>query len=237
MFWTMDWHHMLYVVLPMMLIGAAAQAWVKLAYSKYSQIKNSKGITGREAAYVVLRTNGIQNVEIEPVEGFLSDHYSSSEKVLRLSPENYNGTSIAAVAVAAHEAGHAVQDARGYAPLVIRNFAVPMANIGSSFGYIAIILGMAMTRNPQNTLSIIGLMLIGAVALFQLINLPVEIDASRRALQVLPGIGILSEEENRGARTMLTAAAFTYVAATIAALWELLYWAMRMGLIGGRSRD
>ena len=234
-FW--DWHHMLYVVVPMMVLGAAAQAWVRLAYSKYSQIRNSKGITGREAAYVVLRTNGITDVEIEQVGGYLSDHYDSSQKVLRLSPENYDGTSIAAVAVAAHEAGHAVQHATGNPPLVIRNIAVPMASVGSSFGYIAIIIGMAMTRNPQNMLSLIGLMLIGAVALFQVINLPVEIDASRRALKVLPGIGILNEEEAKGARTMLTAAAMTYVAATIAALWELLYWAMRMGLIGGRSRN
>jgi Zn-dependent membrane protease YugP len=228
---------MLYVVLPMMVIGVAAQVWVKLAYSKYSQIKNSKGITGREAAYVVLRTNGITDVEIEEVDGFLSDHYSSGEKVLRLSPDNYNGTSIAAVAVAAHEAGHAVQHASGYAPLVIRNIAVPMAGIGSQFGYLAIVIGMWMGHGRVNVISLIGLGLIGCVAFFQLVNLPVEIDASRRALQALPGIGILSEEENRGARTMLTAAAFTYIAATIAALWELLYWAMRMGLIGGRSRD
>ena len=236
MFFHMDWNHLIYVALPMMALALVAQLWLKSAYAKYSQIGNSKGISGQEAAYVVLRQAGITDVRIEEVDGFLSDHYSPREKVLRLSPANYNGTSIAAVGVAAHEAGHAMQDAQHYPLMAIRNIAVPMASIGSSFGYVAIMLGLFMTRNPHNILSLIGLGLIGCVALFQLVNLPVEFDASRRALQVLPSSGILNVEETKGAQVMLTAAAMTYVAATIAALWEVIYWALRLGLIGGGSR-
>jgi Zn-dependent membrane protease YugP len=151
------------------------------------------------------------------VDGWLSDHYSPREKVLRLSPQNYGGSSIAAVGIAAHEAGHAIQHARRYAPLAIRNIAVPVASIGSNFGYLAIILGMAMSHGRGvSTLSLIGLGLIACVALFQIVNLPVEFDASRRALQVLPATGILSPEETLGARNVLFAAAMTYVAATVA---------------------
>lgn len=234
----MDFNHLLYVALPMLALSALAQLWLKSTYSKYSQIHNQKGITGSEAAYVVLRAAGVEGVEIEQVDGFLTDHYSPRERILRLSSENYSGTSIAAVGVAAHEAGHAIQHARHYAPLMLRSVAVPMASIGSSFGYIAIVLGMFMTHNPHNIITMIGLVLLAGVAVFQLINLPVEIDASRRALEVLPGIGILNAEETKGARSMLTAAAMTYVAATIAALWEVIYWAIRLGLIGGgRRRD
>ena len=236
MFWHMDLNHLLFVALPMLALSMIAQFWLKSTYAKYSQINNAKGITGREAAYVVLRQAGINDVEIEQVSGFLSDHYSPGEKKLRLSPENYNGTSIAAVGVAAHEAGHAMQDAQHYPLMAIRNIAVPMASIGSSFGYVAIVLGLFMTRNPHNIVTLIGLGLIACVAFFQLINLPVEIDASRRALQVLPGSGILNVEETKGAQVMLTAAAMTYVAATIAALWEVIYWCIRLGLIGGGGR-
>jgi Zn-dependent membrane protease YugP len=232
-----DYHHFLYVALPLLAISMLAQLWMKSAYAKYSQIANKKGITGQEAAYVVLKQAGIHDVEIEEVDGFLSDHYSPGEKKLRLSPTNYRGTSIAAVGVAAHEAGHAIQHANNYAPMVLRSIAVPMASIGSNFGYVAIMLGLFMTHNPRNVVTIIGFILLCGVAVFQLINLPVEIDASRRALQVLPGSGMLDTEETKGAQVMLTAAAMTYVAATIAALWEVFYWAMRLGLIGGRRRD
>ena len=235
----LDLHHLLYVTLPLVVIMGLCQLWVKSAYGKYSKIGNRSGVTGAEAAKVILESAGVDGVRIEPVQGWLSDHYSPKEKVLRLSPENYSGTSIAAVGIAAHECGHAIQDAQRYAPLVIRNLAVPAASIGSTFGWIAIVVGATMsTAGQPSIIAWIGLLLLGAVVFFQLINLPVEFDASRRALQVLPATGILTAEENEGARAVLTAAAMTYVAATVAAIAELLYWAWRLGLLGGsNNRD
>ncbi len=227
--------YMLFVALPLLVLTGLAHLWVKAAYAKYSQVGNARGITGAEAARYILNAEGLNDVQVEPVEGWLSDHYSPKERVLRLSPKNFSGTSIAAVGIAAHEAGHAIQHAKHYAPLILRNIAVPMASIGSGFGYLVIVIGVAMSRGhgALNTLTLIGLGLIASVALFQIINLPVEFDASRRALQVLPKLGILTPDENRAARNVLVAAAMTYVAATAAAIAELLYWAWRLGLIGG----
>lgn len=233
-----DPYYFLYVFIPMAVLMGLTQLWVKSAYAKYSRIRTRQGVTGAEAAKVILRASGITDVRVEQVGGFLSDHYSPREKVLRLSPQNYSNTSIAAVGIAAHEAGHAIQDAKKYAPLVIRNLAVPMASIGSSFGWIAIMIGLLISRgNPTNPLVLLGIAGIAAIVVFQLINLPVEFDASRRALQVLPEIGILTPEENHGARAVLTAAAMTYVAATIAAVVQLLYILWRLGLLGGNSRN
>jgi Zn-dependent membrane protease YugP len=238
MFFTLDWHYLLYVAIPMGILMGICQLWVMLAYAKWSQVNNRKGITGAEAAMVILRHAGITDVRVEEVDGWLSDHYAPTEKVLRLSPKNYSGTSIAAVGVAAHEAGHAVQHARAFAPLHLRNIAVPLASIGSQFGYLALIIGFTCMSAKINVLTISGLCLLAFVVFFQLVNLPVEFDASRRALALLPGIGILDAEETAGARKVLTAAAMTYVAATIASLWTLLFWAMRLGLLGGgRSSD
>lgn len=231
--------YILFVALPILALTIGCQLWVKWAYAKYSKVGNREGVTGAEAAQVILRSAGIDDVRVEQVAGFLSDHYSPKEKVLRLSPQNYSGSSIAAVGIAAHEAGHAIQHARRYAPLVIRNAAVPLASIGSSMGYFVIIIGLMMSgsRGALNFVTIAGLLLLAAVVFFQLVNLPVEFDASRRALQVLPETGILSTEETQGARAVLSAAAMTYVAATVAAIAELLYWAWRLGLLGGRSSD
>ncbi|GMV81636.1 MAG: membrane protein [Planctomycetota bacterium] len=236
----LDPHYLIFVGLPLLVITVGAQLMVKFAYSKWSKVANTKGITGAEAAYVILRSAGVNDVKIEQVDGFLSDHYSPSEKVLRLSPENYQGHSIAAVGVAAHEAGHAIQHANSYAPLVVRNFAVPAAGIGSHLGYFALMIGVFMSYQGApalNTFTLLGVIGLAAVALFQIVNLPVEFDASRRALQYLPEIGILSHEENAGARSVLTAAALTYVAGTIAAIWTLLYWLLRLGVIGGNRDD
>ncbi|MBI4600398.1 MAG: zinc metallopeptidase [Planctomycetes bacterium] len=232
--------YLLYVFLPCFGLMLLAQLWVKSAYSTYSRVANRNGVTGAEAAQVILRAAGIHDVRVEPVEGWLSDHYSPREKVLRLSPRNYSGTSIAAVGIAAHEAGHAMQHAQSYGPLVVRNLAVPLASMGSGLGYLVIMIGLAMSTrgNVLNAFTLIGLSLIAAVAFFQLVNLPVELNASRRALEVLPQTGILTLEENRAARNVLLAAAMTYVAATVTAVAELLYWAWRLGLLGGgRSRD
>lgn len=235
-----DLNYLLYVFLPLLALTGLTHLWVKAAYARASQIGNRQGVTGAEAAELILRQAGIFDVRVEPVAGFLSDHYSPREKVLRLSPKNFHESSIAAVGIAAHEAGHAIQHARKYAPLALRNAAVPLASIGSGMGYFVIFIGLLMASrygSPINLFSVLGLCMYGAVAVFQLVNLPVEFDASRRALQVLPQTGILSLEETREARHVLTAAAMTYVAATVAALWELVYWAMRLGIIGGGRSD
>ncbi len=230
-----DMHYLFYVMIPMGALMLLTQLWVKGAYRKYSKIDNRQGVTGAEADKVILRAAGVEGVRVEQVGGFLTDHYSPREKVLRLSPQNYSSSSIAAVGIAAHEAGHAIQHATNYAPLVVRNLAVPMASIGSTFGWIALMIGLFMGHGSLNAFTLIGLALIGAIVVFQLVNLPVEFNASRRALQVLPEIGILTEDENRGARVVLNAAAMTYVAATITVIFQLLYWLWRSGLIGGRS--
>lgn len=231
-FFYLDWAYMLYVALPILGMSLLVQLYLKTTYARYTQVNNRRGISGAQAAREVLRHSGIGNVAVERVGGFLSDHYDPTKRVLRLSPENYDGASLAAVGIAAHEAGHAVQHARNYAPLLLRNLAVPAANIGSSMGYVVIMIGVFMQITP---LAWVGLVLLGAVAIFQLINLPVEFDASRRALTLLPETGILAPDEIPGARKVLFAAALTYVAATIAAVWTLFYWAMRLGLLGGRD--
>ncbi len=231
-FFYLDMQYMLWVLVPTLGLSLFVQLYLKSTYARYTRVGNRRGVTGAEAARQILDRSGIHDVRVEEVSGFLSDHYDPTHKVLRLSPENYRGASLAAVGVAAHEAGHAVQHARRYAPLALRNAAVPAASIGSSFGYIVCIIGLMV-----GSLSIgwAGVLLLGAVALFQIINLPVEFDASRRALQLLPETGILSREEVGGARKVLVAAALTYVAATIAAVWTMLYFAMRLGLLGGRD--
>jgi hypothetical protein len=237
-FHAYDPQYFLYVFLPLLALTGLAHLWVTAAYAKYSKIENQQGISGAEAAQIVLRSAGIHDVRVEAVGGWLTDHYSPKEKVLRLSPANYSGTSISAVGIAAHEAGHAMQHAKGYAPLVVRNMAVPLASIGSWLGYLVIMIGLLMSWGGPalNALTLTGLLLIASVAFFQIVNLPVEFDASRRALEVLPATGILTAEEAKGARNVLMAAAMTYVAATVAAVLELLYWAARLGLLGN-NRD
>ncbi|MBI4583471.1 MAG: zinc metallopeptidase [Planctomycetes bacterium] len=226
-------HHFIYILLPVLALTLLVQLYLKAVYSRYSRVPNRQGLTGAEAARQILRAGGIHGVRVEEVSGFLTDHYDPIHQVLRLSPANYRGNSIAAVGVAAHEAGHAIQHAQGYAPLALRNLAVPIAGIGSNIGYLVLFLGLATSLG----LALLGVALIAGVAVFQLINLPVEFDASRRALMMLPQAGILTRDETREAQAVLRAAALTYVAATVAAVWEVLYWLMRLGVIGGGSRD
>jgi uncharacterized protein len=229
-----DAHYLIMVVVPVAIITLVVQGILKATYAKYSQIGTYRGLTGAEGARRILDLSGVQGVRVEEVEGFLSDHYDPRSRVLRLSPENYGGRSIAALGVAAHEAGHAIQHAHAYAPLVLRNLAVPLASFGSNLGWIVLFLGIAM---GFKALTLAGFFLMCGILLFELINLPVEFDASRRALAVLPESGILTVEENRGAQKVLGAAALTYVGAMIGTLLTLLYWALRLGLIGGGSRD
>jgi Zn-dependent membrane protease YugP len=183
-------------------------------------------LSGAEAAQVLLHSAGIDQVRIEMTPGMLSDHYSPAEKALRLSPEVYSGRNLAALGIAAHEAGHALQDAQGYAPLVVRNLMVPLASFGSSAAWIIIALGFA--------LHLAGLIYIGIAAfsltvLFQLVNLPVEFDASRRARQQLLAAGLIHPAEEAEVARVLNAAALTYVAATLTAILTLLYFLVRAG--------
>lgn len=226
-----DPYYMLYVALPALVLGLIAQGKVKAAFARGMRIRTERGWTGRDVAQAILDANGIDNVAIEPVQGHLSDHYDPRHRVLRLSPDVYNGRTVAAAGVAAHEVGHAIQHAHGYAPLAIRNSIVPMASIGSGFGMIMLMIGVAMALN---TLVVIGAALFTMVVLFQLVNLPVEFNASRRARATLLANGLVTQTEDREVGKVLNAAAMTYVAATVQAVLTLLYFLWRAGLLGGR---
>lgn len=217
---------------PGILLAMWAQWRVSSAYRHASQIAAGSGYSGAETAAAMLETAGIGNVEIETVPGQMTDHYSPAEKVLRLSPDVYQGRSLAALGIAAHEAGHAIQDAERYGPLVVRNLMVPLASFGSNAAWIIIILGFAMGIAG---LVYIGIAAFGMTVLFQLVNLPVEFDASRRARVQLVAGGLISPEEEKEVASVLNAAALTYVAATLTAVLTLLYFLFRAGAFS-RSR-
>jgi len=220
------------IVGPTMLLALWAQMRVKSAFGKWSKVAASSRMTGAQAAQRMLQNAGLNNVGVEPAEGFLSDHYDPRSRKLRLSPKVYQGQSVAAMGIACHEAGHALQHAKGYAPLALRTAFVPVASIGSRL-YFPLLLGGIFLH--MNNLAVAGVIMFAAVVLFQLITLPVEFDASNRAKQQLMSLGIIqSKQEAGGVAAVLNAAALTYVAATIAALGQLLYFALRTGLLGGR---
>lgn len=206
-------------VLPPFLLGLYAQWKVKSSFSEMSQVPT--GVSGAEAARQMLDNAGLHTVGIEHIAGHLSDHYDPRAKVLRLSDEVYNGRSMAAVGVACHEAGHAFQDAKAYAPLVLRNLAVPMAGFGSNIGVGLLVLG-GMLNFPK--LILLGVILFAGVVVFQVINLPVEFDASRRAREELVAQGMISANEEPYVAKVLNAAALTYVAATLQAIMTLVYY-------------
>nr|WP_315316773.1 zinc metallopeptidase [Treponema denticola] len=212
-------YYYLVLVVPTLLLSLYAQFKVKSAFSKYSQVQTIRKISGKEAAALLLRSNSISDVSIQRIGGSLSDHYDPSHKVLRLSEPVYDKTSIAAVGVAAHETGHAIQDKEKYAPLVLRSTLVPVANIGSTAGPYLALAGIIFR---MNLLLNIGIILFACAVLFYLITLPVEIDASRRALKVLEHNAVLNQEELKGAKKVLSAAALTYVASALTAMANLL---------------
>jgi Zn-dependent membrane protease YugP len=218
------------MIAPTFILSLVAQGWVKSAFSKYGKIANRRGMTGAEAARRILDASNLSQVRIEPAKGFLSDHYDPRTKVLRLSPDVYSRPSLAAVGVAAHEAGHALQDAKEYMPLKIRGALVPAAQFGSKLAFPLIFLGFFL--NAVGMIKV-GVVLFSGAVLFQVVTLPVEFNASSRAMTALAGTGILSGDELTGARKVLTAAAMTYIAAAITAVVQLLYFAMRAGLLGG----
>ena len=216
-----------------MVICLAASAKMNSTFSKYSRVRNHSGLTGREAAQRVLNGAGIYDVRIEHVSGNLTDHYDPKNKVLRLSDATYNSVSVAALGVAAHECGHAVQHATGYAPLKIRGSLVPVANFGSTIAWPLIIIGLFIGGNSSSLLINLGILAFSLAVLFQIVTLPVEFDASHRALKILGNTGMLYEDEVRDTRKVLTAAALTYVAGAASAILQLL----RILLLTGNRRN
>jgi len=219
---------------PGLLLSLWASFRVKSAFNKYSKVRSMRGLTGAEAAQEMLRYAGISNVRILRAHGILSDHYNPLNRTLNLSEAVYDSNSIAAVGVATHEAGHAIQHARNYAPLWVRSALVPTANIGSGIGYFVMLIGLWMA---STNMVLLGAVLFSAVLLFQIVTLPVEFNASSRAKALVLEDGIITAEERKGMDAVLNAAALTYVAAAISTLLTLLYFLMRAGLLGGRSRN
>jgi len=225
--------YLLFMV-PGLLLSLWATWRVKSTFARYSRVRTATGITGADAAGRLLAAAGIHDVRIVATPGQLSDHYNPGTKTLALSQEVYGSPSVAAVGVACHEAGHAIQHAQSYGPLSIRSVLVPTANIGSSIGYMAMLGGLFL---QSQGLVAIGAVLFSAVLLFQLVTLPVEFDASARAKRMAFGQGIVLDSERQGVNAVLNAAAMTYLAAVVSTLLTLLYFLVRAGLLGGRRDD
>ncbi len=218
-------------ILPGLALSLWASVRVKSTFNKYSKVRSVRGFTGAEAAQELLRGAGISDVRTVRSHGVLSDHYNPITKTLALSEPVYNSDSIAAVGVATHEAGHAIQHAQKYAPLWVRSALVPTANIGSSIGYFVMLIGLFMA---STNMVLVGAVLFSAVLLFQIVTLPVEFNASNRAKALVVDHGIVTMQERKGIDKVLNAAALTYVAAAVSTLLTLLYFLWRSGLIGGR---
>ena len=225
--WGFDGTYVLIILA--FLISALVSAKMNATFSKYSKVRSYCGMTGAQAAQRILSSAGIYDVRIEHVSGKLTDHYDPSNKVLRLSDAVYGNTSIAAIGVAAHECGHAVQHAKNYVPLSVRSAIVPVANFGSQLSWPLFLAGLIFSFRP---LLMIGILLFCAALLFQIVTLPVEFNASARALRMLDETGIMGRQEIRGTKKVLRAAAMTYVAAVIGSLLQLL----RLLILSGASR-
>ena len=211
--------------LPPLILGMWAQARVRGAFNKYSGVRTATGVTGAQAARKLLDDAGLRSVAVERVNGFLSDHYDPRGKVLRLSSDVYDGPTIAAVGVAAHESGHAIQDRDSYAALRLRSALVPTVQFGSWLGPIIFMVGLFMSSTFGNSIAWIGLLIFGLTALFAVVTLPVEFNATKRAKQLLVSEGILAPQEMQGVNRVLDAAALTYVAAALQAIMQVLYYA------------
>lgn len=232
MFYWWDPTYILVVIAA--LISMAASARVNRTYSRYAGVRSISGMTGAEAARRILQYQGIYDVSVERVAGNLTDHYDPRSKVLRLSDATFGSSSVAAVGVAAHECGHAIQDAQGYAPLKIRGALVPVANLGATLSWPLVLIGLLISRNSGMILVKAGIILFCAVVLFQLVTLPVEFNASSRGLRLLTESGILYQDEAAQTKKVLSAAAMTYVASVAASFLQLF----RLLLIArNRNRD
>jgi Zn-dependent membrane protease YugP len=227
-------------IIPGLVLSMWASFRTKAAFNKYSKVRTMRGLTGAQAAKAMLDRAGIYDVKIVQTHGVLSDHYNPVNKTLALSEGVYASPSIAAVGIACHEAGHAIQHAENYKPMWIRSLLVPTANIGSSLGYIVMMLGLflvyAGSRMGANVV-LFGAAMFSLVLLFQVVTLPVEFDASARAKRMAIDNGIVMTQEREGMDRVLNAAALTYVAAVVSTLMTLLYFLVRAGLLGGNSRD
>ena len=219
------------IVIPGLLLAMYAQAKVKSTFARYSKVTAQRGITGAQVAREILQSKGLGHVDVQMIEGQLSDHYDPRTKVLNLSTQVYSGTSLASLGVAAHETGHAIQHATGYLPLNLRNSLVPVANLGSTLAFPIFILGFFIS--PE--LIRIGLYLFSAVVIFQLVTLPVEFNASSRAVALLESGDFVARDEIGGAKKVLSAAALTYVAALLVSLLQLLRLLLMSGLLGNRD--
>lgn len=218
------------LLIPAMIFAFYAQTKISSTFNKFMRVRNSYGYTGYDVARRILDANGLNNVSIEMVRGHLTDHYDPRSRVLRLSHDVYNGTSLASAGVAAHECGHAIQHSESYTPLVLRNTIAPVASIGSQAAWFLIFIGIVLNMMQLFTL---GIYFFSAVVLFQIITLPVEYNASRRAIIALEDYGLVARDEVYGAKKVLSAAALTYVAATVTAILQLL----RLLIIRGRRQD
>ena len=234
-YYGFDWTYLV-LVLPCILLSLWASSNVNSTFKKYSRQYSSRGLTGAEAAQRVLMANGVRGVRIDRVSGNLTDHYDPKTNVIRLSDSVYSNTSTAAIGVACHEAGHAVQYAENYGPIKVRAAIIPLTNFGSRIAMPLILAGILMTflGSVSDTLVYLGIAAFGMSLVFQIVTLPVEFNASRRAMQAIEASNLLTAEEQRGARKTLKAAALTYVAATAVALAQLLRLIV---LFGGRRRD
>jgi len=226
-----DWTYIL--VLIGVVICMAASGRVNSVFSRYSRVRSHSGMTGKEAAERILRRNGIYDVQVIHIPGNLTDHYNPGKKTLGLSDTVYNSSSVAAIGVAAHECGHAVQHAAGYAPLSIRGALVPVANFGSALSWPLILIGLLMNSQMSGLLINLGILLFSAAVLFQIVTLPVEFNASSRAVRVLESSGMLYPEEVGDVKKVLRAAALTYVAGAASMILQFL----RLIIIGGRRRN
>ena len=221
----------IFLVLIGVLLSLWAQNRVNSTFARYSRVRSFSGMTGAEAARRLLNAQGIYDVTVQPVSGKLTDHYDPRTKVVKLSDSVYNSTSVAAVGVAAHECGHAIQHQKGYGPLVLRSTLVPAANIGSSLSWPIFVAGLIFSMRP---LLMLGILMFGLAVIFQLVTLPVEFNASSRAIRILEGNGMLGESEITGAKKVLRAAAMTYVASLASSILQLLRLVI---LAGGNRRD
>lgn len=231
LFYYYDWTYLLVLIGAVICIAASGR--VNRTFARYSRVASHSGMTGKEAAEQILRRNGIYDVQVIHIPGNLTDHYNPGKKTLGLSDTVYNSTSVAAIGVAAHECGHAVQHATGYVPLAIRGALVPVANIGSMAAWPLILIGLFMNGRTAIFLINLGILLFSAAVLFQLVTLPVEFNASGRAVKVLETSGMLYPDEVGSVKKVLSAAALTYVASAAAMILQLL----RLIIIGGRRRN
>lgn len=227
-----DMTYILMVLVPGLLLSGGASLLVKAAFSRYSKVGSRRGYTGAQAAELLLDRAGIRDVQVVATQGYLTDHYDPTNKRLALSEEVYASSSLAALGVACHEAGHAIQHATNYGPLGMRSALVPAAGIGSSVGYFVMLGGLMLT---SQSVVMIGAVIFSAVLLFQLVTLPVEFDATARAKKLIVEAGIIDQDERYGVDRTLNAAALTYVAAAVSTLLTLLYFLMRSGILGGRD--